>query len=474
MTKKKIWDSIDENSQMLSEMARNIWENPEVSLEEEFASKLQASVLKEKGFKVTLGLKGMPTALITEYGEGKPVIGIMGEYDALESLSQDSVPERKIRVQGGHGHGCGHNLLGTGGVGAAIAIKEAIDRGELKGTIRYYGCPAEEELIGKLFMLRDGYFDNCDALLYWHPSSNNTPWRVPCLAATSVVFSFKGLTAHAPQAHIGRSALDAVELMNVGANYLREHLPREVMFHYSILGNGIAPNTVPDRCQSWYMMRAPKRAILDEAFPRLVEVAKGAAIMTGTTLEKVEVLGGGNEVIVNQTLADLFVKNMNELGGGPAFTEEDYAFAKKLTDQFTPEQKLRGAQAFQIPPEYYDKVLLDKVVAKANCDVYPVSGDADPSWLFPMGAVYCATWPIGVFTHTWQATACTGSGIGFHGMLFAAKTLAGACYELMTDSSLVEKVKDEFRETTKNLKYKVNIGADQVPKKVRLPQGGTL
>ena len=262
--------------------------------------------------------------------------------------------------------------------------------------------------------------------------------------------------------------------MNVGANYLREHLPREVMFHYSILGNGIAPNTVPDRCQSWYMMRAPKRSILDEAFPRLVEVAKGAAIMTGTTLEKVEVLGGGNEVIVNQTLADLFVKNMNELGGSPAFTEEDYAFAKKLTAQFTPEQKLRGAMAFQIPSECFDKDLIDKVVNKVDCDVFPFSGDADPSWLFPFGAFNCATWPIGVFTHTWQATACTGSDIGFHGMLFAAKTLAGTCYELMTDSALVQNIQDEFKETTKNLQYKVNIGADSVPKKVKLPIGGTI
>jgi len=467
MIKEKIWNSIDENSDMLKKIARDIWENPEVSLEEEYASKLQAKVLEEAGLKVTLGLKNMPTALIAEYGEGKPVIGILGEYDALESLSQDSVPERKVRVQGGHGHGCGHNLLGTAGVGAAISIKEAIEQGELKGTIRYYGCPAEEELIGKLFMLRDGYFDNCDALLYWHPSSNNTPWRVSCLAATSVVFSFKGLTAHAPQAHIGRSALDAVELMNVGANYLREHLPRDVMFHYSVLGNGIAPNTVPDRCQSWYMMRAPKRSQLDEAFPRLIDVAKGAAMMTGTSLEKVEVLGGGNEVIVNQTLADLFVKNMIELGG-PAFTQEDYAFAKKITEQFTPEQKLRGAQVFQIPPQYYDEVLLDKIVPNTNNDVLPFSGDADPSWLFPFGAFYCTTWPIGVFTHTWQATACTGSGIGLNGMLFASKTLAGACYELMTDNSLMEKVKNEFRETSKGLNYKVNIGADAIPKKVKL------
>lgn len=465
MAKQEIWESIDRNSQMLTKMARDIWEHPEVSLEEVYASKLQAKALEEARFKVTLGLKGLPTGLIAEYGSGKPVIGIMGEYDALESLSQDSVPERKIRVEGGHGHGCGHNLLGTGGVGAAIAIKEAIERGDLHGTIRYYGCPAEEELVGKLFMLRDGYFDNCDALLYWHPGANNTPWRVPCLASTSIVFSFKGLTAHAPQAHLGRSALDAVELMNVGANYLREHLPREVILHYSILGNGIAPNTVPDRCQSWYMMRAPKRSYLDEAFPRLVDVAKGAATMTGTSLENVEVLGGGNEMVMNQTLADLFVENMKELGG-PSFTEEDYAFAKKLTEQFTPEQKLWGAKAFQIPPEYYEEVLLEKIVPTSDVKILPISGDADPSWVFPFGAFFAATWPIGVFTHTWQATACTGSSIGMHGMLFASKTIAGVCYDLMTNDDLMRKVKKEFNDL--NLDYKCNIGADAVPRKVKL------
>lgn len=390
MSKKKIWESIDQNSQMLTKMARDIWEYPEVSLEEVHASKLQAKVLEDAQFNVTLGLKGLPTGIVAEYGSGKPIIGILGEYDALESLSQDSVPERKIRVEGGHGHGCGHNLLGTGGVGAAIAIKEAIERGDLHGTIRYYGCPAEEELVGKLFMLRDGYFDNCDALLYWHPGANNTPWRVPCLASTSIVFTFKGLTAHAPQAHLGRSALDAVELMNVGANYLREHLPREVMFHYSILGNGIAPNTVPDICQSWYMMRAPERSYLDEAFPRLVDVAKGAAMMTGTTLENVEVLGGGNDMVMNQTLADLFVENMDELGG-PSFTEEDYAFAKQLSDQFTPEQKLWGAKAFQIPPEYYDKVLLDKIFLQLEVgkkELQDMADDKDQVFAFAANNLY--------------------------------------------------------------------------------------
>lgn len=469
MAKRMIWDSINKNAGMLSEVARDIWEHPELPLEERHASALQAKVLEAAGLRVTYGLKGMPTALIAEYGEGKPVIGILGEYDALSGLSQVSRPEREPVVQGAPGHGCGHNLLGTAGVGAAIAIKEALDRGDLSGTVRYYGCPAEEELIGKIFMLRDGCFDDCDAVLYWHPSSNNAPWRVPCLAATSALFSFKGVTAHAPQAHLGRSALDAVELMNVGANYLREHLARDIYMHYSILGNGIAPNTVPDRCQVWYHMRAPKRTRLDEAFERLKEVARGAAIMTGTTLADVEILGGGNEVLANQELADAMVRNMNECGG-PAFTKEDEEFGRKLTALFGPGEKEQGAKAFSVPDEDVGKIFQDRVLPIAGTlkDIMPASGDFDVSWKVPFGAANCATWPIGVFTHTWQATACAGSSIGMHGMLFAAKTLAGTVYDLMADKNLLDRVQAEFRESSKDLDYRFNIAADAVPRRVVL------
>lgn len=469
MSKRKIWESIDRNSAMLSKMARDIWEHPELPLEEKYASALQAKVMEEAGFKVRLGLRDMPTALIAEYGEGKPVIGILGEYDALSGLSQISEPVRQAVVSGGPGHGCGHNLLGTAGVGAAIAIREAIERGELAGTVRYYGCPAEEELIGKIFMLRDGYFDDCDTVLYWHPSSNNAPWRVPCLAATSALFSFKGVTAHAPQAHLGRSALDAVELMNVGANYLREHLPRDIFMHYSILGNGIAPNTVPDRCQVWYHMRAPKRVRLDEAFERLKDVARGAAIMTGTTLGEIEIVGAGNEVIASQTLADALVRNMNE-AGGPSFSGEDYELGRKITALFGPGEKEQGAKAFSVPAEDTDLILQHKVLPIAGTlnDIMPASGDFDVSWRVPFGAFNCATWPIGVFTHTWQATACAGSGVGMHGMLFAAKTLAGATYDLMSDRALLDSAWTEFREATKDLTYKFNIAPDAVPRRVRL------
>lgn len=466
MAKQNLWECIDHNRELLSGVAREIWEHPELSLEEERASKLQAKVMREAGFRVTLGLAGLPTAMIAEYGSGKPVIGILGEYDALSGLSQADEPGRRPLVEGGAGHGCGHNLLGTAGMGAAMALKEALDRSEISGTVRYYGCPAEEELIGKIFMLRDGYFDDCDAVLYWHPSSNNAPWRAPCLAATSAVFSFKGLAAHAPQAHLGRSALDAVELMNVGANYLREHLPKEVLMHYSILHNGIAPNTVPDKCRVWYMMRANTRKTLDESFERLKEVARGASIMTGTTLESVEVVGAGNEMICNQRLADLLAQNMQE-AGGPAFSDEDYAFSRAIYDQFTPEQLTRGAQAFQVPPEHVGLVLQTNIVPRTDNDIMPASGDFDVSWVKPFGAFNCATWPVGVFTHTWQATACAGSSVGFRGMLFAARTLAGAAYDLMACAALLEEVQAEFRETMRDKPYKFNIAPDSVAHRVQ-------
>lgn len=467
MGKQQVWESLTSKQDLLFKTARDIWEHPELSLSEKYASQLQAGVLREAGMRVTYGLKDLPTALIAEYGTGHPVVGILGEYDALSGLSQDSKPEREPLEEGGNGHGCGHNLLGTAGMGAAIAIKEAIDRGELKGTVRYYGCPAEEELLGKIYMLRNGDFDDCDAVLYWHPSSNNAPWRNRCLAATSVVFKFKGTPAHAPQAHLGRSALDAVELMDVGANYLREHLSKEILMHYSVLGNGIAPNTVPDKCQVWYMMRAPKHSMLQPAFERLKEVARGAAIMTGTELEEVEVVGGGNECICNHTLGDLLYKNMNECGG-PQWTKEDYEFGRQINALFGPGELEAGAKAFQIPDEDVHSILQNRVLSEIGdrSASMPASGDFDMSWKMPFGAFNCATWPIGVFTHTWQATASAGSHIGMNGMMFAAKTLAGAVYDYMSDETLRENVKKEFAEQTKDLVYEFNISDTAVPHRV--------
>ncbi len=466
MAKERLFRFIDENEELFSSVARAIWERPELPLEETFASGLHAATLREHGFRVTHGLKGLPTAILAEYGEGRPVIGLLGEYDALDGLSQDSTAERRPLVSGGPGHGCGHNLLGTGAMAAAIAVKEAIAAGELRGTVRYYGCPAEEELIGKTFMLRDGYFDDLDAALYWHPSSNNAPWKGSSLACVSAVFTFKGLTAHAPQAHLGRSALDAVEIMDVGANYLREHLPRSVLMHYSVLGNHIAPNTVPDRCQVWYMMRAPRRAELDAAFERLKEVARGASIMTGTEVESVEVIGSGNDLNANSAIGDIIAANMRECGG-PRFTEEDYAYGRQVSALFTEEQLIQGARAFSVPEAHVHDIFELEINPMPEGFMQPMSVDLDMSWLLPVGGANCATWPIGVFTHTWQATSCTGTSVGYHGMLFAAKALAGTAWDLMSSPEAMEKVRSEFEASRAAHPYASPLAPDSVPHRVK-------
>jgi aminobenzoyl-glutamate utilization protein B len=462
MAKQDLFKYLDENRKAYSDISRDIWEHPETALREKHASELHAAFLEKNGFRVTLGLKGLPTAVMAEYGEGRPVIGILGEYDALEGLSQADEPVRRPLTEGGPGHGCGHNLLGTGAMAAAAAVAKAIQAGEIRGTVRYYGCPAEEQLIGKTFMLRDGYFDDLDAALYWHPSSNNAPWKGSTLACISAVFTFRGIPAHAPQAQLGRSALDAVEIMDVGANYLREHLPRSVMLHYSVLGNHIPPNTVPDICSVWYMMRSPKRAELDAAFARLQDCAKGAAIITGTKLEKTEIIGSADDVNVSSSLGEIITDNMRECGG-PRFSEEDYDYSRRLSSLFSEDELVRGAKAFDVPDEDIHNVLETGIHPMDEGHVQPMSVDLDVSWLVPTGGLNAATWPIGVFTHTWQAAACTGKSVGVSGMMFAAKTLTGTAYDLMSKPELMDKVRDEFRRTSSSRKYRMPLDPDSVP-----------
>lgn len=461
MNKTLIWNRVDADSDVLCGLAREIWEHPELALEEAYAAERQAKVLSEAGLRVTLGVGVLPTAIMAEYGSGSPVIGILGEYDALAGLSQAAKPTWEPIIEGGAGHGCGHNLLGTAGVGAAIAIKEAIDSGEVKGTVRYYGCPAEEDVGGKLYLLRDGFFDDCDAVLYWHPSCISAPWRSGNLADVSARFTFKGISAHAAQPQLGRSALDAVELMNVGANYLREHVDRDVYLHYSIIGNGIAPNTVPDHCEVWYMMRAPKREILDQAFDRLCDIARGAALMAGTELVKID-CAKTSEVISNGVLADLLLKNMRELGG-QRFTQEEVRFAEELSKEVTAEAREQIGRSFGIPPEDRALLLQEKISCAAGEGTMPFSGDFDVSWVVPFGAFNTATWPTGIFTHTWQSCACAGSSIGMNGMLFAAKVIAGTVLDLMSDPGIVKSAKEELEQTLNGRKYAIGLSEGSVP-----------
>lgn len=447
-------DWIERNQDILSDMAQKIWANPEECLNEKFACELQKNYLREQGFTITESKKA-PTGFMAEYGKGGPVLGLLGEYDALKNLSQAVSAERQTVKDGAPGHGCGHNLLGVACLGAAMAVKGLIAEGKLQGTVRYYGCPAEEMLIGKVLMADEGFFNGLDASLAWHPSIVTMPWAGSLLSMYSAIFSFKGKSAHAGAApHLGRSALDAVELMNVGANYMREHVEEQNRIHYMITNGGVEPNTVPADASVWYNVRAPKKEIARETFRWLVQIARGAAMMTQTSLDDIKIVSGCYEVLPNQTLRGLIEKNMNALGG-PAFSDEDRAFAKKMSDGYDPVQKEKALAANYAPLTFMDSSLHEGVEPPHDLGKsLKSSTDAgDVSWIAPLGMFGVATWPLGVGFHSWQAVAASGSKLAFHAMHYAAKVMATSLLDLYQSPDILTRAKAEFVKASGGKKY---------------------
>lgn len=456
MSKSDVFAWVEENEGALQDVACRIWNNPELPFLEKYAAEIQANILEDAGMRVQRGLKDMSTALIAEYGVGRPIIGILGEYDGLANLSQKVTDKCEPVQPGSPGHGCGHNLLGTAGMGAVLAIKRAIDKGDISGTVRYYGCPAEETLAGKVFMVREEVFDDLDACLTWHPASMNVVWGCSTLAMNSVMFKFHGVASHAAAApHLGRSALDGVELMNVGANYLREHVPEKARIHYSITNGGGAPNIVPAEAAVWYYIRAPKRDQVEEIFEQIINIARGAALMTGTEVEW-EFLTGCYDVLPNEVLGDLLTKNMKEVGP-PKYSDEERRFAAALANTFPLDQKEKVMKSYYAPPEVREMMLHEGIIKNIDKgEVMAGSTDVgDVSWIVPLAQFTAATWPVGTAAHTWQATASSGSGIGLKAMLFAAKSLAGTVYDLLGDGGdILKKAKEEFRMSAQNIQYK--------------------
>lgn len=452
MNKNDLIQLIDDKKDLLINTAQTIWDKPETSLNEERAAELQSNILKENGFKIEKNIGEIPTAFVAEYGRGTPKLGVLGEYDALAGMSQKVKAEREPVQKGEPGHGCGHNLLGTAGLGAVLAIKEAIENGEIKGTIRYYGCPAEETLTGKVFMAREGVFDDLDACLTWHPMQVNTLWASSSLAMNSVKFNFEGVAAHAASSpEMGRSALDAVELMNVGVNYLREHVNEKARIHYTITNGGDSPNIVPDNASVWYYIRAPKRNEVDEIFARIKKIAKGAALMTETEVDW-KFLAACYDLLPNEKLGDLILNNMKGLKG-PDFNKKEYEFAQDIEKSFNKGQKekvMAGA-----PEEIIDSSLHDGVIEPYDKGkVLSGSTDVgDVSWIIPLAQFTAAAWPIGTAVHSWQAVAASGSSIGHKAMIFASKTLTGSLYDLYQNPELIEKAKNEFNASTGEKKY---------------------
>ena len=456
---------IEENKNEFITLSNKVWELAEPSFGEYESSRVQADFLEQHGFSVERGIAEIPTAFVASYGSGKPVIAILGEYDALPGLSQECVPHRKPIKENGYGHGCQHNLLGTAGIAAVMAIKEYMRENKIEGTIRYYGCPAEESGSGKTFMVKAGVFNDVDVALCWHPGDITGVWSVNVLAVYSVLFKFHGRAAHAAGSPFhGRSALDAVELMNVGANYLREHIIPDARLHYVITKGGEQPNVVPAEAEVWYYIRAPETSQVDEIYQRLINVAKGATMMTETSVDVV-FLEGASNLLLNRTLEQLIHKKLQEIGP-PKFDEKDLEFAREIRKTIPP-QSLETMVPFLnklgIPQEFIDslkdKLLFDMVAPyKPGNVVLPGSTDVgDVSWVTPTAQFIVTTQALGTPGHSWQAVAQGRMSIGQKGMLQAAKVFAATAIELFQDKDLLNKVKQEFKEKISKRPYKSPI-----------------
>ena len=411
--------------------AQRIFTFAELADEEQRSSRELGAFLERSGFSVKYGIGGMPTSLRAEWGNGSPVIGFLGEYDALPELDQPPVPYY-CGDAAKSGHGCGHNLLGTGAASAAAAMAAALKAEGKSGTVVFYGCPAEEILKGKVVMAKNGCFRELDAALSWHPAMENRCGELAYLAMDSIQFHFHGKAAHASAApHRGRSALDAVELMNVGANYLREHVTDDVRIHYAHLPNGAKPNIVPAEAGVWYFVRARERSNVDDVTNRLTDIARGAGLMTSTSVDW-EFLSRGYGTLVNFTLCRLAHDVMIELGH-PNFSPEERAFATALSENM-------GSTA--------QDGVLDESFDEPQGKVHYMTGStdvSDVSQIVPTLNVRTACGPKNIVLHSWQFSACAGSDVGRRGMFFAADVLAQTGWQLIAKPGLLARVKEEFR-----------------------------
>jgi len=464
--KQKALNWISNNESRIIEVSDRIWEFAELGLQEFKSSSLLAEELKKAGFKIEMGVAGMPTAFLATYGSGRPVIGVMGEYDALPGLSQKPLPTKEPLAEGAPGHGCGHNIHGTSGMAGAIGAKMAMEANGIKGTLKFFGTPAEESASGKVFMVREGVFDDVEAVLSHHPSSMNTAGLSSSLANNSVKFHFYGVSSHAAGSpEQGRSAMDAVELMNVGVNFLREHMIQEARIHYVVEAGGDQPNVVPAYARSWYLIRAPERDQVDLIYNQVLEIARGAAIMTGTT-HKVEFIKGVYNELPNRALSELVVSNMREIGA-PKYTEEEQHFAKEIAKTITPEMKRASLRKSKRPG--WEKLMdtdLDQSIPDAwnEGEVSPGSTDvSDVSWKAPTMEFGTATFVLGTPGHSWQNTAQSGTGIGHKSLVFAAKTISASVIDLLAKPELLKKVRDEFERKLAGRIYKSPLPPEVKP-----------
>lgn len=444
--KASLYSSIHERDDEVWKVARKIWELAEPGYQETESAKLLSNLLETSGFTVVQKVADIPTAFTASFGSGKPVIGILGEYDALPGLAQQDVPVREPR-SGDNGHACGHHLYGAASASAAIAIAERIKAGELTGTVRFYGCPAEEGGSGKVFMAQAGAFDDCDAILHWHPSHENAAGDRSSLARMAVKFRFHGKSAHAAGApEQGRSALDAVELTNFASQLLREHTPDMTRIHHVITSGGRAPNVVPDFSEVYYYIRHPDGDVVRGLYDRLVLCAQAGALATETRLE-IRFEGGIREILPNNVLADVTMRNLHEIAD-LSYTDEELQFAVRIQETLQRRPSLDSIRMIE------DR---SGSIGKGSTDV------GDVSWLFPTTGFTTACWVPGTPGHSWQAVAAGGTSIGRKGLNLAARVLAASAWDLFTSPGILKEAQDEHAERLGEREYKSLMRPGQKP-----------
>ena len=441
--------SVDRHADEMIKLSDQIWGFAETALREHRSAKVLADYAESEGFRVQRGVSGMPTAFIATFGEGRPIIGIMGEYDALPGVSQKAMSEKAPLVEGGAGHGCGHNMFGAGSLGAALAIKEQLAAGRLKGTIRYYGTPAEEAVGGKTYMARDGLFDDLDAVLAWHPGDETQADTVSSQAMVDLVVEFHGKAAHAANdPWNGRSAVDGVELFTHGVNLMREHIKPTSRLHYTIVDGGDVPNVIPEYSKVWIWARDWERSEVEDLLARIRKLAEGAATMTETSA-KVTVQGGSWEILTNLAGARLLDANLRWLGP-PGYTAEEDRFARDIQ---------RATQTPETGMDAGVRSLDDQEQEGGSTDV------GDVSWVAPTLHLTVATSPKDAPWHAWPVVATGGMSIGHKGMLRAAKTLAATMVDLYERPAALEEVRAEFEKKKGDVAFKAYVpdGPPPVP-----------
>jgi aminobenzoyl-glutamate utilization protein B len=445
-----IWRLVEERRDQYEALSDRVWEMPEICYTEYRSVAEHRAMLDREGFRITENLAGIPTAVMGEAGEEGPVIAILGEYDALPGLSQVAgIAEQKELVPGGHGHGCGHNMLGSAALLAAAAVKDYLAAQRFKGRVRYYGCPAEEGGAAKTYMVREGLFEDVDIAISWHPSSINRVDDAISLANQRLDFTFRGRASHAAAApHLGRSALDAVELMNVGVNYMREHMPPDARIHYAMLdAGGVAPNVVQAKAIVRYAVRARDLPGLQGLVARVIKAAQGAALMTETQVEY-KVVSAVSNLLGNTPLEQAMQRQFDRLGP-VQFDTSDRKYAAEIQRTLSPDD-IACAYLRAGVPVRETMPLCDFVVPYGTKGV-PMIGSTDlgdVSWAVPTVQARVATHAIGTPGHSWQITAQGKSGQAKKGMVHAAKLMAGLAVEALNDPGLIAAAKTDHRART--------------------------